>query len=116
MSTTKAAILLEWVSIFSPRKRSVFFWVCYAVLGINVAFYLASFILANTVCTPFEHIWDPFTEGHCFDGWPAFIISVGLDSASDLVIFILPQTVIWKLKMTQKQKLGCSIIFAIGFV
>ncbi|KAI1750015.1 hypothetical protein F4782DRAFT_511019 [Xylaria castorea] len=114
--TTKAAILLEWVSIFAPRTRSTFSWVCHTLLGINVAFYLALLILANTICTPLEHTWDPLTEGHCNNGKLLLTVSAAVNSMSDLVIFILPQTVIWKLNMTQKQKLGCSIVFAIGFV
>ncbi|KAI0549280.1 hypothetical protein F4679DRAFT_547407 [Xylaria curta] len=114
--TTKAAILLEWVSIFAPRNRSKFSLVCHILLGINIAFYLALLILANTVCTPWEHNWNPLIEGHCINGKLPLTVSAALNSASDIIIFILPQAVIWKLNMTRKQKLGCSVIFAIGFV
>ncbi|KAI0189773.1 hypothetical protein EV127DRAFT_340810, partial [Xylaria flabelliformis] len=114
--TTKAAILLEWVSIFAPGTRSTFSWVCHTLLGINVAFYLALLILANTVCTPWERNWNPLIEGHCINGKLPLTVSAALNSASDIIIFILPQTVIWKLNMTRRQKLGCSVIFAIGFI
>ncbi|KAI1154181.1 hypothetical protein F4825DRAFT_472892 [Nemania diffusa] len=108
------AILLDWVAIFVPKTRSAFFWVSHILLGVNVLFYLAVLILANLLCTPPEHAWDPLTEGHCNDVKRPEVVGAALNSASDVIIFVLPQTVIWKLRMSRKQRLGYSILFAIG--
>ncbi|RYC65396.1 hypothetical protein CHU98_g804 [Xylaria longipes] len=113
----KAAILLDWIKIFVPAgTRPAFFWVCYVVLGINTAFYIASLPLANAVCRPLQHFWDPLVEGHCGNGRVADVISAIFNSAADIIILMLPQTIIWKLQMAREKKFGIAAIFAIGLV
>ncbi|KAI0468006.1 hypothetical protein F4859DRAFT_492379 [Xylaria cf. heliscus] len=113
----KAAILLDWIKIFVPAgTRPAFFWVCYVVMGINTAFYIASLALANAVCRPLQHFWDPLVEGHCGNGRIADVISAVFNSAADIIILILPQTIIWKLHMAPEKKFGIAAIFAIGLI
>ncbi|KAI1173521.1 hypothetical protein F4777DRAFT_580869 [Nemania sp. FL0916] len=115
--TIKAAILLDWVKIFVPKgTRPAFFWVCHVVLWANVIFYIAALILVNLVCKPLEHFWNPLIEGHCSHGRAADVASAAFNTVVDIVILVLPQTIIWKLHMGLERRIGISIIFAIGLV
>lgn len=115
--TIKAAILLEWVRIFIPYGvRNRFFWLSYGVLGANTIFYIITLFVMNFACTPVEKNWNPLFEGgSCTINTQAVnIASAVLNLCSDVFILLLPQRIIWGLKMNTKTKVGVSFIFAIG--
>lgn len=117
--TIKAAILLEWVRIFVPYGvRNRFFWLCHAVLGMNTIFYIVVLFVMIFPCIPVEKAWNPmYAGGYCTINTQAVnIASAVLNLASDIFILILPQRIIWGLKMSAKTKRGVSVIFAIGIV
>ncbi|KAI2618565.1 hypothetical protein GGS26DRAFT_380968 [Hypomontagnella submonticulosa] len=114
----KAAILLEWVRIFIPYGvRNRFFWLCYGVLAANTIFYIIVLFLMNFACIPVEKNWNPFVDGSCNVNTTAVnIASAVLNLCSDVFILLLPQRIIWSLKMSTKTKVGVSVIFAIGIL
>lgn len=114
----KLAIILDLTSIFVPlRSRNLFFWVSHTVLALNLAFYIAGFFMEVFACTPREKIWNKLViGGTCLD-WISGIITSGvINMISDVVILILPQTVIWKLHISKEKKIGISVLFAIGIL
>ncbi|KAH8157569.1 hypothetical protein CIB48_g10677 [Xylaria polymorpha] len=61
-------------------------------------------------------IWDKTVQGTCLNEgiiWAAYSC---LNLASDVIILILPQKVIWGLKLSKPKKIGISIIFAFGLL
>ncbi|XDG05671.1 hypothetical protein ABKA04_005286 [Annulohypoxylon sp. FPYF3050] len=117
--TIKAAILLEWARIFIPYGvRNRFFWCVYGVLSANTIFYIIVLFLMNFACTPVQKNWDPlFVGGTCPINTQAVnIASAVLNLCSDIFILLLPQRIIWSLKMSTRTKTGVSIIFAIGVI
>ncbi|KAI0805844.1 hypothetical protein GGR55DRAFT_680645 [Xylaria sp. FL0064] len=82
----KAAILLEWSHVFVIRShRSRFYWTCYAMITANTALYLATIITTNLIL--FHLIFD-------------------------ILMLVLPQTIIWKLKLATKHKVEVSVAFS----
>ncbi|KAI0168836.1 hypothetical protein GGR52DRAFT_574068 [Hypoxylon sp. FL1284] len=117
--TMKAAILLEWIRIFIPYGvRNRFFWLCYAVLGANTIFYIITLFVMNFACVPVQKNWDPlYVGGSCpINSQAVNIASAVLNLCSDIFILLLPQRIIWGLKMSTKTKAGVSVIFAIGIM
>ncbi|KAI2472961.1 hypothetical protein F4781DRAFT_382435 [Annulohypoxylon bovei var. microspora] len=117
--TIKAAILLEWARIFIPYGvRNRFFWCVYGVLGANTIFYIVVLFVMNFACTPVQKNWDPlFVGGSCPINTQAVnIASAVLNLFSDIFILLLPQRIIWGLKMSTRTKTGVSIIFAFGII
>ncbi|KAI0862763.1 hypothetical protein F4860DRAFT_110832 [Xylaria cubensis] len=112
----KSAILLEWVRIFVPRAtRGAFFWICYIMLWTNVVFYTVIFICANLSCTPFARMWDKTVPGNCNANHNAYdVTTASYNFISDVLIFLLPQRMIWRLHLKTKKKIGIAFIFAIG--
>ncbi|CAH0018352.1 unnamed protein product [Clonostachys rhizophaga] len=115
MMTLKTAILMEYVQIFVPRTRNRFFWICWTLIAVVCAYYIACIVTINFVCTPVQRNWDRTVEGTCGDRslykYPAIFNLV-----LDLVILALPQRIIWKLKMHKRRKIGLSILFSFGIL
>ncbi|TGO73839.1 hypothetical protein BELL_0327g00020 [Botrytis elliptica] len=65
-------------------------------------------------CKPISKAWDPFiTTGSCpIKVKYLNIAASSINVISDLAILLLPQGIIWKLKMNASKRLGVSLIFA----
>ncbi|CAI6339282.1 unnamed protein product [Periconia digitata] len=111
----KAGILFQWVHLFVPcNVRNRFWWICHMAIVANVLFYVACTIVENFSCTPREKIWNKMVPGHCINN-PALIMSSGiLNLLSDILIFVLPQKLIWGLRISTRKRVGVVVIFATG--
>lgn len=59
----KTAILMEWLRLFVPRKRSFLSWALHFLIWANVVFYGSGTIIEIWRCIPREKIWNPLHEG-----------------------------------------------------
>ncbi|RYP33859.1 hypothetical protein DL767_004589 [Monosporascus sp. MG133] len=118
MMLVKVAILFEWIAIFVPTgTRNFFFWASYAVIGINLIYHTLAVILVNINCTPHALNWNPFVPGVCrIDIKRLSFSSAIINLILDLIPLILPQHVIWRLRMSNSKKVGVSIIFLVGLL
>lgn len=113
----KVAILANWLRIFVPRGvHNALYWTLHALIWTNVVFYTITTFTEVFRCWPREKIWNPWYEGgRCtVDVLPQNIATGGLNFISDTIILAIPQWMIWRLNMSQKQKLGISLLFLIG--
>ncbi|RYP18288.1 hypothetical protein DL765_004008 [Monosporascus sp. GIB2] len=111
----KAAILLEWTRIFVPRDtRGAFYWICHALLWTNVVFCVTMLISGSLSCTPFERLWDPTVPGTCRNRKAYDVATASFSLVSDIFILLLPQRVIWELRLRREKKIGIAVIFAVG--
>ena len=58
--------------------------------------------------------WIPDEKGHCVDTIKSDYAYGSLNFVSDLILFVLPLPMVWRLKMSGRDKVGISIIFMIG--
>ena len=117
MITLKSAILLEWARIFGPGSRKAFRWSCYIIAALNAIFYTINIIIECTGCTPLEYYWDKSIPGGiCRYPSRLLLISAIVNLVFDVAILILPQGVIWRLNMSRRKRIGCSIVFVIGLL
>ncbi|KAI0970199.1 hypothetical protein F4678DRAFT_132587 [Xylaria arbuscula] len=113
----KSAILLEWTRLFVPGKtRNMLFWTCHVVATLNALYYTANIIIENVSCTPKAYWWDKSLTGHCLNGTVLALTSATVNLAFDIVIFILPQRIIWTLNMSTSRRLGVSAVFIVGLL
>jgi hypothetical protein len=112
----KANILLQYIRIFVPQGlRNFTFWTAYALILLNVLFYTIFVFLNIFACQPRRKFWDQTVEGgHCLD-WPV-VLAVGnvVTLISDIMIWLLPQRVIFSLQLDTSRKIGLSLLFTIG--
>lgn len=116
----KVAILTEWVRMFVPRgthMKNAFFWGCMTVCFVQIGAGIATVIALNVQCIPHAAIWDlTITDAQCFELYPLQVSSASIQLVSDIAIFLLPQRVIWTLKMTWRKRLGVSVVFGLGLL
>ncbi len=112
----KVSILRDWARIFVPRgtRNITFSWICYGMIGINIVYYIAAVFVSSLSCSPHERIWDKTIPGKCIDSKIVLICSASVNVLSDLLILLLPQKVIWDLRISKKKKIGLSFFFATG--
>ncbi|KAK7967306.1 uncharacterized protein PG986_001583 [Apiospora aurea] len=112
----KAAVLVEWVHIFVPSGRNLFFWISYAVISMNGMLYVAAIIATWYICIPQSKAWRDWEPGHCFERKKMDETVIVFNLCFDLTILLLPQGVIWKLNTTQRHKLGVALVFSVGLL
>ncbi|KAI9842653.1 MAG: hypothetical protein M1837_007020 [Sclerophora amabilis] len=115
----KLSILLQYLRIFVPVPKSnrIMYWGIILTIGGNLVFYTVHMFIGIFACNPREKMWNKLiTEGHCHDANKIYISSGYLNVASDFIIFFLPLSNIWKLRMPLRRKIGVSAVFAIGLV
>jgi hypothetical protein len=116
----KIAIILQIRRIFTPlshtsRSQRSLRWTLDLFLVLNVIFYLTLFLFQFLVCQPLEAAWNPFMPGKCVPNrFAIHIASASINTASDLILMLLPQPVIWGLTMNRKRQWGLSAVFLIG--
>lgn len=120
MPLVKTAIMLDLCRMFVPRGtkfKSPFFWCAMIIIVVQVTAGVALVILMCVRCTPFEYSYNTFIVGKCyFELTPLQLGSGSIQVISDFAIFLLPQPVIWKLKMTWQKRLGVSVVFGVGLL
>ncbi|KAI2641464.1 hypothetical protein GGS26DRAFT_4788 [Hypomontagnella submonticulosa] len=116
----KCAILVEWCRMFVPkgnRNRSPFYWGCVIIIFLQVAGGISIIVALCFQCVPHQAIWDlTITDKKCFDLGKLQVFSASFQLVCDIGIFLLPQHVIWSLRMTWQKRLGVSVIFGLGLL
>ncbi|KAI0106917.1 hypothetical protein F4814DRAFT_429383 [Daldinia grandis] len=111
----KSAILLEWIHIFSAANtRTIFHRSCKILVIFTPLFYASLIVALNLSCTPYRRIWDKTVAGTCIDLKIINIAATATNVVLDIAILILPQRIIWKLKMSKAKRFGLSTVFAVG--
>ncbi|KAF2183644.1 hypothetical protein K469DRAFT_727917 [Zopfia rhizophila CBS 207.26] len=112
----KISLILQCLRVFvPPGTRNFTFWTSHILIWINVIFYAITIFLIIFSCKPEAKIYDPTIKGgRCFNA-PAINISAAtINAASDLMMLILPQRVIWDLTIPLSRKLALSAAFLVG--
>ena len=103
-----------------PHNRSLYarpalLWIIDGFLVLNVIFYTALLLFQFLACRPLAYAWNPLVPGTCVQNkLVVHIVSASINTASDLIIVILPQPVIWRLELSKKRKWGLSAVFLLG--
>ncbi|KAJ8119388.1 hypothetical protein ONZ43_g3652 [Nemania bipapillata] len=119
MIPAKAAILLEWIRIFVPgNTRNWFFWTAWSIIAFNSLAYFAALWVVIFGKSPIAYNWNVFIpEGRSYVNRKHLdIVAAGVNLITDISTFLLPQPIIWSLKMTKSRKIGVSFMFSFGLL
>jgi hypothetical protein len=95
----------------------MFYYSCWALIVLDTLYYVAVTITQIMACTPHKYTWDKtIPGGHCINVPLIHVVTASINVVSDLAIFILSQQVIWRLNISTKNKLGVSLVFAVGIM
>ncbi|KAI2629150.1 hypothetical protein GGS26DRAFT_115623 [Hypomontagnella submonticulosa] len=112
----KLSILSQYIQVFMPTKEPrMMYWTTVFFIWANFIFYLVSTCFEIWSCDPIAKAWDPLiTEGRCIDTMALNVAASSLNTASDVIILIMPQLIIWRLNISVKNKFGVSVIFLVA--
>ncbi|KAI1753927.1 hypothetical protein F4782DRAFT_494443 [Xylaria castorea] len=115
----KAAILLEWKRIFVPRGAGAsnwFYWAAWAIIAFNTASYFAAFFVVLLANRPLAFNWDLLIPGGSspLNRKTLDLFCLGVNLTVDLATFLLPQPIIWRLKLSRARRIGLSLMFSLG--
>ncbi|KAJ2905737.1 hypothetical protein MKZ38_004604 [Zalerion maritima] len=115
LTLCKLSILIQYRAIFTAASSLTIERVC---KGLMVTVVLAGTwgCLGSTFfCVPVEYYWGDAESGKCMDFAGLFFSVAALNIATDIAIFALPLPSIRSLRLPRKQKIGLTVVFALGF-
>ena len=107
----KASALCLLHRIFPGRRFHQVLW----AIGVFVALYsIAHTLLVLLQCIPLSATWDPSIKGHCVSPIEGLEVLGAFNIATDFIILALPMRPLWRLHVSQSEKIQLSIMFALG--
>ncbi|KAK3329220.1 hypothetical protein B0H66DRAFT_540454 [Apodospora peruviana] len=107
----KASILffyLRFAAANPPFRIAV-----YTVLFVVIVYSLNAGFSFLYLCNPIRRLWDG-SDGTCVDLYTAFLVSSAINSATDVVILLLPMWLLWPLTMELRQKIAVGLVLMTG--
>ncbi|KAH7110297.1 hypothetical protein B0J11DRAFT_512516 [Dendryphion nanum] len=125
MLAVKIAIMFQIRKVFIPHQHTTGLRPLHrclrqcidATLALNLVYYIGAFIFQWCSCVPIQRAWDPRVNGKCVSNQTVnYIISGAINSVTDLIIIVVPQPVIWTLRMDRRKQWGLSALFGLGIL
>lgn len=110
----RLALLLMYLRIFGVNKP--FKYATWAVLFFVTGYLSCNIITLLFGCTPMTKYWKPDEPGHCIILVKADHAYGSMNVVSDLLLFLLPLPMVWKLQLSRKEKLGLALVFMSGIL
>ncbi|EGO53315.1 hypothetical protein NEUTE1DRAFT_92489 [Neurospora tetrasperma FGSC 2508] len=112
INLTKTSILLLYLRIFVQRWFRI---ACYILIGIIIAYMIATFGASVWQCTPVARAWDKSIPGTCVDITVNWYANAGFSISTDILILALPMYPIFTSHLRKTQKVAVVLMFALGF-
>lgn len=110
----KMSILFLYLRIFNVDR--IFRYCTWAAMFVTFGYLFSNFWTLIFGCQPIAKYWDPETPGHCIFTLEADYGYGSLNFITDLLMFILPLPMVWRIQLSRKERIGVSVIFMIGSV
>ncbi|KAF2869202.1 hypothetical protein BDV95DRAFT_578592 [Massariosphaeria phaeospora] len=112
ITASKLVILSLYLRIFILRPYRIMSYMTGSVVILN---WLAELLLSSTVCKPFSAQWNPaIMRAHCGDLSAMYTYITVPSILTDVVMLVLPLSVVWKLQVSVATKIGLVATFLIG--
>ncbi|KAJ6169551.1 hypothetical protein N7497_002394, partial [Penicillium chrysogenum] len=112
----KTSFAVTLLRIVVQRWMVVVLW--FVIVTMNIVNILAA-LFVFLQCRDPRHLWNPMIPSECWppDVFTNFALFVGAYSgAQDFVLALLPWTIVWKLQMRKKEKLGVAFAMSLGIL
>lgn len=110
----RLSISFLYIDVF-PVKR--FQMACFALLAVNVAYFMAVLLQTVFICRPIAMNWNPNILGGKCDNVRNANFCIGIfNILIDFATILLPMPMLWSLQMPTGKKVGLTIVFGVGFM
>lgn len=108
----KMSILFFYLRIFNIEKA--FRYCTWLVMFITFGYLFSNIWTQLYACQPIAKYWRPDIPGHCRNTSRSFYGYASLNIITDLLIFILPLPMVWRIQFSLKEKAEVSVVFILG--
>lgn len=86
-------------------------------MGLNIAYAVATYIVALLICKPLAFTWDSsIPGGHCGNRENLYLWHGIQNLLYDVILVGMPMPLLWKLHMPMGKKISLIIIFAMALM
>ncbi|KAF1813684.1 hypothetical protein P152DRAFT_480914 [Eremomyces bilateralis CBS 781.70] len=113
---TKISICLTYLRLFPSQTNKYINWGC---IGIMIGWGISTCLVMVFQCIPMNSTWDVFTpmsEKNCVDTKIFFMITAGINSVTDCLIYLYPANYLWRVQMSRRQRISLISCFSLGVV
>ena len=111
LPVVKISILIFYVRIFSTRR---FKQLAYTLIIFSAMWSISAFWVAVFQCSPVKAFWDKSIDGKCINSFDWLMAEGGITILTDIALLVMPMPMVWKLKISQQQKIALSGVFLLG--
>ncbi|EED23821.1 conserved hypothetical protein [Talaromyces stipitatus ATCC 10500] len=112
---TKASVLALYL-----RNFRIIQWMrvsCWILLVVLFLFYGSNIAIAAVYCIPRNgEAWDSTAFERCASPITSTVVIGVFAVVADLIIFMMPLPIIFRLRLTQQKKIGLGIVFSVGLL
>jgi hypothetical protein len=112
LALNKYAVLLMYKRLFGIEQKMNY--AVYTVGAVVTAWWIAVEVATLLQCQPIDKFWHYTTPGQCIDIVVFFEGSAIPNVIIDLVILLMPQPLIWQLRLSLSAKTGLCCVFLLG--
>jgi hypothetical protein len=113
INLTKLSILCLYLRIFSqPWFRRT----CWSCVFIIFGYALASIVATIFQCSPIQRVWNKprYPTGTCINITAFWYANAIYNVVTDIVILASVPGVVWKLRLSLRQRMGLTVVFGLG--
>lgn len=105
--------LLAFYLRLAPNNP-VFRTAVYVMIFVAASFGIGSIMSAALQCIPISMLWDTTVEGSCININTFYFANSALNIITDMIIYILPIPILWKLQLPVIQRVGLCAVLGLG--
>ena len=115
ISLAKLSIMACYLRVFS--QNGILCKIMLANGAVVVALFICSVLVTVFQCNPVQAAWDFQIQGaHCISIVDYFYVAATINGVTDLVLCFAPLPLVYKLKISMKEKVVVSLLFGLGFL
>lgn len=112
IALTRLSILALYTRIF--YVETTFVRVARVMMALTVLWCIGSIMQTLLICHPIEYTWNKKIAGSCGRVRAAIIALGAFTALSEVVLFIMPLPLIFKMKLPVEKKVGLGCVFGLG--
>jgi len=114
MGIIKSSIMMFYLRIFG--SNSCFRKTIWIVMLIVWLWVISELLGTFLLCRPIAYNWDLTVKGTCGNRNAGFVSAAALNTATDVLVLVLPIPHIWKLQLSRARKLSLIFLFSFGLL
>ncbi|KAI1165424.1 hypothetical protein F5B18DRAFT_649664 [Nemania serpens] len=113
ITSAKASFAVLYIRLFPMRRLAI---LNKLIVGFLLIRAIEESLIALLKCRPARKSWTPDLEGDCLDLHPLWYAAYALNLVTDVILFLQPILVAWRLHMPVVKRLELGAMLSLGFL